>query len=183
MPNVSSFPQLSPCEPTSMRESSLDFCPVPTEQQPVNEYEELKESWFFRWGTLPNLTYCKKLAWVGFFGLFFIAPIASASFPPQKALFKFLISNLLGMSIFTGLVVTRLYLGWLYVCDRLQSEKIFYEESGWYDGQTWTKTSEILARDRLIVTYQIQPILARLLKTALILGLVMALSSFLWICL
>ncbi|GFE67515.1 CGLD27 family protein [Chroococcus sp. FPU101] len=166
-----------------MKESSLDFCPVPTEQQPVNEYEELKESWFFRWGMLEPLAYFKKLAWVAFFGLFLIAPIAAASFPPQKALFKFLLSNVLGISIFTGLVLMRLYLGWLYVCDRLQSEKVFYEESGWYDGQTWIKTPEILARDRLIVTYQIQPILTRLQKTVLFLGVMIALSSFLSLCL
>jgi hypothetical protein len=30
-----------------MREVSVSTCPVPTEQQPVNEYQELKESWFF----------------------------------------------------------------------------------------------------------------------------------------
>jgi hypothetical protein len=164
-----------------MRESSLEFCPVPTEQQPVNEYEELKESWFFRWGLLELMAYCKKLIWVAFFSLFLVAPIAAASFPPQKALFKFLLSNILGISIFTGLILLRLYLGWLYVCDRLQSDKVFYEESGWYDGQTWTKTSEILDRDRLIVTYQIQPIFVRIQKTALILGMIITSSSLFWL--
>ncbi|PSF38196.1 DUF1230 domain-containing protein [Aphanothece hegewaldii CCALA 016] len=162
-----------------MRESSLDFCPVPTEQQPVNEYEALKESWFFRWGLLELIPYCKKLAWVAFWGLCLIAPIAAASFPPQKALLKFLLSSILGISIFTGLILSRLYLGWLYVCDRLQSDKVFYEESGWYDGQTWTKTSEILARDRLIVTYSIRPILNRLQRTALISGIIITSSSLL----
>ena len=39
--------------------SSLDFCPVPEEQQPVNEYEQLKESWFFRWATLDEAPYTK----------------------------------------------------------------------------------------------------------------------------
>jgi len=49
------------------------------------------------------------------------------------------------------LALVRLYLGW-YMCDRLISPTIFYEESGWYDGQTWTKPSEVL--QRLIVTYK-----------------------------
>jgi len=46
----------------------------------------------------------------------------------------------------------RLYLAGL-MCDRLISPTIFYE-SGWYDGQTWTKPSEVLTRERLIVTYR-----------------------------
>ena len=44
--------------------SSLDFCPVPEEQQPVNEYEQLKESWFFRWATLDVASYTKKIVWL-----------------------------------------------------------------------------------------------------------------------
>jgi hypothetical protein len=166
-----------------MRESSLDFCPVPTEQQPVNEYEALKESWFFRWATLDPLAYGKRLAGVAVFGLLIVAPIAAASFHPQKALFKFTLSSLLGISAFTGLVLLRLYLGWWYICDRLQAEKVFYEESGWYDGQIWTKTPEVLARDRLIVAYQIQPILTRLKRTALSLGILIGSGSLLWLCL
>lgn len=30
-----------------MMESSVSVCPVPAEQQPLNEYEELKSSGFF----------------------------------------------------------------------------------------------------------------------------------------
>jgi hypothetical protein len=45
--------------------SSLDFCPVPEEQQPVNEYEQLKESWFFRWATLDVASYTKKFSGYG----------------------------------------------------------------------------------------------------------------------
>jgi Conserved in the green lineage and diatoms 27 len=164
-----------------MRESSLDFCPVPKEQQPLNEYEELKESWFFRWATLEPVAYWKKLAWISFFGLFLVTPIAAASFSPQKAPFKLILSNLLGISFFSGLILLRLYLGWMYICDRLQSEKVFYEESGWYDGQIWTKTPEVLARDRLIVSYQIKPILSRLKRTYLILGTIIGSSCLLWL--
>jgi len=47
-----------------MRESSVSFCPVPTEQQPIHEYQELKDSWFFRWAKLELGDYGLKLAWV-----------------------------------------------------------------------------------------------------------------------
>jgi hypothetical protein len=83
-------------------------------------------------------------------------PIAAASFPLKKAPFLFFCAGIFGSTILVGLVLLRLYLGWIYVYDRLQSEKVFYEESGWYDGQIWTKTAAILTRDRLIVSYQIQ---------------------------
>jgi hypothetical protein len=57
--------------------------------------------------------------------------------------------------------------GWSHVKQRLDSAKIFYEESGWYDGQTWEKPEADLAKDRLLVAYEIKPVLTRLQKTLL----------------
>jgi hypothetical protein len=74
-----------------------------------------------------------------------------------------------------------LYVGWNHVRNRLNSETVFYEESGWYDGQTWIKTPEILARDRLLVSYEIQPIIKRLQLTfATLLGTVIVCAG-LWL--
>ena len=78
------------------------------------------------------------------------------------------------------LALVRLYLGWSYVCDRLTSPTIFYEESGWYDGQTWTKPPEVLTRERLIVTYQVQPILQRLQRTFGLLALLLLAGTIAW---
>jgi hypothetical protein len=64
--------------------------------------------------------------------------------------------------------------GWSHVRQRLDSAKIFYEESGWYDGQTWEKPEADLAKDRLLVTYEIKPVLNRLYKT--LLGIVVFLT-------
>jgi hypothetical protein len=79
------------------------------------------------------------------------------------------------------LVLLRLYLGWYYIRDRLKSEKVFYEESGWYDGQIWHKPPEAVMRDRLIVFYQIEPIMKRLQSTALILGTILGSGSLIWL--
>ncbi|GAB4282745.1 MAG: hypothetical protein Fur0025_12190 [Oscillatoriaceae cyanobacterium] len=92
-------------------------------------------------------------------------PIAAASFPPGKYPLRFALSGSGGACLFLALVVLKLYLGWEYVLDRLARPTVFYEESGWYDGCSWTKTPEILQRDQLIVTYQIQPIRRRLRLT------------------
>ena len=58
--------------------------------------------------------------------------------------------------------ILRLYLAWLYVYDRLMNATVTYEESGWYDGQTWIKTNEVLIQDRLIGVYEVLPILKKL---------------------
>ncbi|NJP10704.1 MAG: CGLD27 family protein, partial [Leptolyngbyaceae cyanobacterium RU_5_1] len=67
--------------------------------------------------------------------------------------------------LFLILVLARLYLGWAYVSSRLTDSTVTYEESGWYDGQTWTKPPAVLNRDRLVAIYEIQPILKRIQKT------------------
>jgi hypothetical protein len=42
---------------------------------------------------------------------------------------------------------------------------ISYEESGWYDGQTWEKTPNVLIQDTLVAEYQVGPILNRIQLT------------------
>lgn len=147
-----------------MTKSSVS-CPVPTEQQPVNEYEQLKSAWLFRDCTAELREYIIRIAWIYGLSWLIAGPLSAASFPPHKFIAQFALSAAAGASIGVVLVLVRLYLGWSYVRDRLYSPVIFYEESGWYDGQTWAKPTEILTRDRLIVTYQIQPILRRLQLT------------------
>lgn len=161
-------------------ESSVSICPVPSEQQPINEYQELKESWFFRWGTLAWRDYIMKLACIWGGSWLIVGPVAAASFAPNRHTVEFLLCGAGGASSFLALILLRLYLGWFYVRDRLLKETIFYEESGWYDGQTWTKPPEILTRDRLIVSYQIQPILQRLKRTFVILSVFFFSGSLIW---
>lgn len=164
-----------------MKESPVQFCPVPIEQQPIHEYEQLKDSWFFRWATLEQLAYLRKLAWVWVWGLIVASPIAAASFPPQREPVLFGLSSGIGAGLLVLLALLRLYLGWSYVRDRLRGEKVFYEESGWYDGQIWKKPPEILNRDRLIVSYQVEPILERLKRTSLILAGLVGSGSLIWL--
>jgi Conserved in the green lineage and diatoms 27 len=75
----------------------------------------------------------------------------------------------------------RLYLGWVYVCDRLSNATIFYEESGWYDGQEWTKPEEVLQRDNLIVNYQLRSWLKRLKLTFATIAGLFVLGGGVWI--
>ncbi|BAZ66245.1 MAG: CGLD27 family protein [Pelatocladus maniniholoensis HA4357-MV3] len=163
-----------------MIKSSISNCPVPTEQQPLNEYEELKSSWLFSDCALNWGDYITKIAWVWGLSWLVAAPVAAASFTPHKYTMQFILSGAAGGSIGVVLALLRLYLGWSYVRDRLTSPIIFYEESGWYDGQTWTKPPEILNRDRLIVSYEIKPIIKRLQITFAGLAVSFVVGTIVW---
>ncbi|NJL82125.1 MAG: CGLD27 family protein [Chloroflexaceae bacterium] len=163
-----------------MKPSPLSFCPVPEEQQPLNEYQQLQSSWFFSWATLATGPYWRKLTWVWTWGWLVAGPISAASFSPAKAPFLFFASSSVGAGLLSLLSLARLYLGWSYVASRLRDETVFYEESGWYDGQTWAKPPAVLLRDRLVATHQIDPLLQRLRRSALILGTIVASGSLVW---
>ncbi len=164
-----------------MRDISVSVCPVPLEQRPVNEYQELRESWLFCWVTLDWQQYLRKLAWVWGLSWLVFGPVAAASFPPQEKVAQFLVSGGAGASFILTLVMIRIYLGWFYIRSRLTSPTVFYEESGWYDGQTWVKTPEFLAQDQLILTYQVQPLLKRLRQTFYGLALFLTIGGIVWV--
>ncbi|MGD1805847.1 CGLD27 family protein [Dapis sp. BLCC M126] len=154
--------------------------PVPAEQQPANEYEELKNSWLFCWVTLERYDYLRKLVWVWAWSWLVSGPVAAASFSPEKYLVKFLLSGSAGASLILILFLLRLYLGWNYIRSRLANSKVFYEESGWYDGQTWLKTPAEIAKDRLILRYQVKPLLQRLRKTFYSFLFVIVIGGIIW---
>jgi hypothetical protein len=163
-----------------MIKSSVNNCPVPTEQQPLNEYEQLKISWLFRDCTLDWRSYITKIAWIWGWSWLIAGPVAAASFPPHKYIAQFMLCGAAAASVGVILVLVRLYLGWYYISDRLFSQTVFYEESGWYDGQTWLKPQEVLNRDRLIVSYEIKPILRRLQFTFAGLAGMFLIGSIVW---
>ncbi|MBD2019960.1 CGLD27 family protein [Leptolyngbya sp. FACHB-36] len=156
-------------------------CPVPPEQQPLNEYRELTESGFFCWGTIALPRYLNKLFWVWLWSWAIAGPVAAASFPPAKNPAQFLLVGAAGSSLFLSLALLRLYLGWSYIHSRLSNATIFYEESGWYDGQSWAKPDEVLVQDRLVVTYQVQPVLRRIRRTFGALAIVLLGGGLAWL--
>lgn len=133
-----------------------DVCPVPFDQQPLNEYEALKKSPIFNWSTQNNAQFMQQLLLL-FFGL--ILTLCMLSINKISALI--VLDNLVIAIFLIEVILIRLYLGWSYIFKRLASATVFYEESGWYDGQLWVKSAELLTKDRLIGIYQVEPILLR----------------------
>ncbi len=140
-------------------------CPVPDEQQPLNEYLALKEAFIFRWGTLNIWSYIRILLiiWAGWWII--SAPISAVSFSPSRHLPEFLCLGAIGSTIGLFLPLVQMLLGWRYVKDRLQKPDVLYEETGWYDGQIWQKPEPDLLKDRLLVSYEVQPIVNKIKLT------------------
>nr|YP_010850450.1 hypothetical protein Ycf36 [Lophurella caespitosa]WGH13200.1 hypothetical protein Ycf36 [Lophurella caespitosa] len=141
--------------------STKSDCPVPFDQQPLNEYLALKESFLFSWSMSTNKSFIANLFYL-FISLFAVFSILLVVFTNTSNLGQFLLLDLIFSNVVIFFLFIRLYLGWSYVVKRLMSATIFYEESGWYDGQVWIKTSDHLIQDRLIGIYQVTPFIIRI---------------------
>jgi hypothetical protein len=160
--------------------SPSSLCPVPEEQQPLNEFKDLQDSWFFSWPVMSWSKFLLRLAIVWAMGGVLAFPISLVSFPLAKMPLQCLWATAVGACLPIVFVLLQLYLGWSYVRDRLNAPQIFYEESGWYDGQYWKKPSEMLAQDQLVVTYQITPLLRRIQKILAAIALAFLLTAGAW---
>ena len=150
-------------------------CPVPKYQRPLTEYNDLKNSFTFSWTKKELYSFGKTLIIFLVILIFFTSLIVTTNHDWEKNETRSLVeisSSALG--IFT-LWILRLYLGWKYIYNRLMNATVTYEESGWYDGQTWIKTNEVLIQDRLVGTYEVLPIIDRLRLVILISIMVMCL--------
>jgi hypothetical protein len=54
-----------------------------------------------------------------------------------------------------------------------------YEESGWYDGQVWIKSSKMLTQDIIIGTYEVLPIINRLKRVLIVFFSLLILNLYL----
>ena len=142
---------------------SLSNCPVPKNQQPTNEFIELSKSKIFSWPKSKKSLFSILFKfWLATFILFIV--ISSGSVYFQKAILKYVLLSLFSSLILPFLLTIRLYLGWNHIFKRLTSEKVEYEESGWYDGQIWIKPINLKEKETLIALLEVKPILKNLIQ-------------------
>ena len=138
-------------------------CPVPREQQPTNEFIELSKSIIFSWPkTKISLIKILIKFWLGTFVIFLF--IASGSVYFKTSLLKYILISFFTSLSIPLLIIIKLYLGWNHVFKRLTSEKVEYEESGWYDGQVWIKPLVLKEKESLIASTEVKPILKNLIQ-------------------
>ena len=138
-------------------------CPVPKDQQPTNEFIELSKSKIF---SLPKskktFLFILIKFWVGTFILFIAISSGSVFF--QTSTLKYILLSFFSSLSLPFLFSIRLYLGWNHIFKRLTSEKVEYEESGWYDGKIWIKPIKLKEKELLIALLEVKPILKNLIQ-------------------
>ena len=156
------------------------ICPVPLNQRPLNEFNSIRNSWIISWPFLEKNIFYRKLtfSWLFFTPVSLI--ISYGSDYLRNNIFELIFISFTASLVFPILILIRQWLSWLYIYKRLNSEKIEYEESGWYDGQTWEKPIDWRAKDLLIAQHQIKPILHHL-EVIIILLISIVISLFLYI--
>jgi len=138
-------------------------CPVPKEQQPTNEFIELSKSKIFSWPkSKKSFSIILLKFWLGTFLIFIV--ISSGSVYFETSTLKYILLSFFSSLSLPFLFSIRLYLGWNHIFKRLTSEKVEYEESGWYDGKTWLKPVNLKEKESLIATLEVKPILKNLIQ-------------------
>ena len=138
------------------------ICPVPLNQRPLNEFNSIRNSWIISWPFLERNIFYRKLTYSWLVIIPVCLTISYGSDYLKNNLFELIFISLTASIAFPILILIRQWLSWVYIYKRLNSENIEYEESGWYDGQTWEKPIDWRSKDILIAQHQIKPILNHL---------------------
>ena len=138
-------------------------CPVPKDQQPTNEFIELSKSKIFTWPKSKKaFSFILLKFWIGTFFIFVL--ISSGSVYFETSTLRYILLSFFSSLSLPFLFSIRLYLGWNHIFKRLTSEKVEYEESGWYDGQIWIKPIKLKEQESLIALLEVKPILKNLIQ-------------------
>jgi hypothetical protein len=142
--------------------NDLGTCPVPLEQRPLHQYEELRQSWFFAWPSesLAGLLRPLAISWLLVLPLTLL--VASGSWVLRHDPTRLVAAGMAAAIALPTLLLVRQWLGWSTVHARLMRERVDYEESGWYDGQVWEKPLAWRQQDLLVAQHQVRPVLGRL---------------------
>ena len=138
------------------------ICPVPQNQRPLNEFNQIKNSWILSWPLLEKNIFYRKLIFSWFSILPISLTISYGSDYLKSNIIEFIFISSSCSLISPMFLLFRQWLSWKYIFNRLKSEKIEYEESGWYDGQIWEKPIKWRTKELLIAQYQVKPILNRI---------------------
>lgn len=127
------------------------------DMQPANELEELRAKAFANWPEKGAEFFAQKMATVFFGVLAFLMlwiAVSDNNIEIVGVTYAVLIT-----SAFTSAFLFSLWIDWKYVGDRLKDPKVYYEKSGWYDGDLWEKPPAVAQRDALLYREVITPVL------------------------
>ncbi|KHN17226.1 Hypothetical protein glysoja_010685 [Glycine soja] len=137
-------------------------CPVPHEQQPINEYQSLSTSFPFSWAAGDVVEYASRLFVTGAsFALLLGLPMNNLMAWMMCAMSFGLVKlprQIWSIKSFVVFFVVPL----LYTLQKCLCMSSLCFVFGWYEQIIWVKTAEVLARDRLLGSFFVKPVLGRL---------------------
>ena len=157
--------------------AAVEPCPVPPPQRPLQQYEELRDSWFFAWPSRGDAGLTRALLSCWLLVLPFSLLVTSGSWSLRHRPLALALAAAVAAIGLPMLLLVRQWLGWQSIHQRLISERVEYEESGWYDGQVWEKPLSWRQQDLLVAQHQVRPVLARLRRALALAGLLMLLGA------
>ena len=149
------------------------ICPVPKNQRPLNEFNNIRNSGIISWPMQPKNIFYRKLIFSWIITIPFSLMISYGSDYLKNNNFALIFISLTASFFIPTILLLRQWLGWIYIYKRLNSENIEYEESGWYDGQIWEKPVDWRAKDLLIAQHQVKPITNHLEKIIILISIVL----------
>jgi len=155
---------------------SADEVGVPSSQQPTTELANAKKGWLFNWPSLPLPQYALRIG--GFYLVLGLVafPFAQSGFDDNNLKAELVSSNMVALGILE-FILLRLFITWDYIGQRLLSDRVEYEQTGWADGDFWEKPPQVLARDRLIHSEEVQPAIERIQQTLLAFAVALFVSA------
>ncbi len=144
--------------------SSYDDSPVPTNQRPIEEFSALRNSWFFSLAFKKDFELNNLLILSWLFSIPFALFIGSGSYYLTKDMYQLIFISSLVSLISPIILLLRQLLGWSYIYNRLLSDFVEYEESGWYDGEIWKKPISWMQKDKLVASHEVKPIVTKLVQ-------------------
>jgi len=140
-----------------------NFCPVPRDQRPFYQYLRHKE--FFSGENFRNNIFSIKELFITGLKFLLISFISFILFfLPQylsyKNILEILSLNLILMFCYYLYISTN----YILISKQLFKSKVLYEESTWFDINTWTKPVSTIRHERLINEYEMSPIIKKLQK-------------------
>jgi hypothetical protein len=151
----------------SLNKKLFSLCPIPEEQKPINQYIDLKENSFLQWIFLTKKKYQKKFVFFYLFTFVILFYFRFTVLIPEK--FHFFMENTRINSFFFLIFFSFLFVFFKDINKRLQNSKLIYEETSWFDTQTWEKPFFLIKNDKLISIKKIQPIFQKITYTSILL--------------
>ena len=160
-----------------MKNPLENFCPVPRDQRPFYQYLRHKE--FFSGKSFVSEIISIKEVFKKSLTFLIISLISFIFFfLPESLTYKDILKILFLNFNLMFFYYSYLLINYNLISNQLFKSKVLYEESTWFDINTWIKPVYSIRHERLINEYQLLPVINKLKQLLLNLSLIIGLNLY-----